>query len=272
MIKSELLKYVIKTLYYYLPVAISSTIGLLTSQKVRSKKKIILTINIVLFLSAIIYSFVIYPGKTPLQCEFAFYSLEKVSKWRYKQASLLSEGTPVFLGLKEKQGEIKGIPIVQSDNGFQMRLKLNKKGYVYIFHLDSNIFNLRQLFPSEDVQQQNPIAPDAWIVLPSEERKWELDEKSGIELFIAYFSVRKSNKIKREIEEIIKGLKGGSIDRESMLKTMQKELKAFAPYNFERTEALKHNMNSVMPKEIKICVYKAQNSQELLLSQFLWHE
>ena len=98
---------------------------------------------------------------------------------------LLGEGSPLFLGLEPKYGELKGIPVVYSGEQPQMRIRLNRKGYLYIFHFDfdTTFTTVRQLFPADEIHGSNPVQSDYWVEIPPGLKTWQFDAKPGFEFF-----------------------------------------------------------------------------------------
>lgn len=259
-------------IYYYLPITIPATITLLTIKKIKARKKYILWGNLVLFIIVIIYSVITSPKPDPLQVEWAFYTLKQKAIGSYEMHTLLGEGSPTFLGLENEYGELKGIPIVHSGEEAQMRIRLNRKGYVYIFHFDTTFTTVRQLFPSEEIQGSNHVQADCWIEVPPGIKTWRFDEKPGLEVFLCYVGLKKSKEIKESISSLIDSVVKRSANRTEILDTLQNQLLALAPIHFISSGEYEHNLTGVTPYKVKTCIYQAQDKQSVLLLQFVWHK
>jgi hypothetical protein len=259
-------------LYYFLPLAVPSTIALITSEKIRAKKKVILLGNLSLLVFVTAFSLISLPNKTPLQAEWAFYVLKDKHDNSYELRSLLGEGTPTFLGLENQHGEVKGVPVVYSGEQSQIRIRLNHKGYVYVFHFDTYFRKVRQLFPSDDVHLSNPVISNSWIALPSSVKTWRFDQKTGIEGFLVYISSNEPSDIKLTInnlaETVIKEGGGEAL----ILRRLQQKLRALAPCNLTGNGELEHNLNGVIPRDTETHIYKAQDGKSAIIIQFLRHE
>lgn len=268
-----ILEHIMKNiLYYFLPLAVSSTIALLTSEKIRARKKIVFWGNLLLFVFVITFSLLTRPAETPLQAEWAFYALHDKPGGKYELRTLLGEGAPSFLGLEDKLWEIKGVPIVHSGEESQMRLRVNRKGYLYVFHFDSTFAEMRQLFPSKDIQRSNPVPSDSWVELPTGAKTWRFDKNPGLEVFLAYISTKESNDIRERIWGIVEDVRKGSAGRITMLQNLLQRLEALAPSNYTFSGQLRHNLMGVIPQTVKTFAYQAQDGRSALLCQFVKHE
>ncbi len=256
----------------FLPLAISSTIAILAIEKIRAKRKIVLWGNLALFIIVIIYSVITCPEPQPLQVEWAFYALKEEAIGSYELRTLLGEGKPPFLGLEPKYGEVKGIPEVYSGEQAQMRIRLNRKGYVYIFHFDTTFTAVRQLFPAEEIHQTNPVKSDYWIEIPSGAKTWQFDKKVGLEIFLCYISLKRSDDIKQNITNIIDIVKKSSANKNAILDSLQNQLLALAPIHFISSGEYEHNLTGISPFKVKTCLYQAQDKGSALLLQFVWHK
>lgn len=259
-------------LVYFLPLAIPSTIALLVSERIRAKKGIVLWGNLFVFLFVFTYSLLTLLPEKPLQVELAFYALHEKPDNTYELRSLLGQGVPEFLGIEKELGEVKGVPIARSGEQSQMRLKLNRKGYAYVFHLDTTFAEVRQLFPSEEVQQSNPVPSDSWIGLPSSVSTWKFDQKPGLEVFLAYISSKESNDIKAEIVQIVEEAKRSSADRAAVLENLKQRFTALAPCSPTSSGEFVHNLTGVLPHKVKTYAYQAQDGQCALVCQFVLHK
>lgn len=268
-----ILEHIMKNiLYYFLPLAISSTIALLSSKKIRSRKQILFWGNLVFFIFVITFSVLTRPAEKPLQTEWSFYALHDKPDATYELHTLLGEGTPTFLGLNESLGEIEGVPTVHSGEQAQIRLKLNRKGYVYVFHFDTTFTEIRQLFPSKNIQQSNPVSSDSWVELPTGAKTWTFNNIPGVEVFLVYVSTKESNDIRERIGEIVEDVRTSSADRATILENLLQRLEALAPSNRTLSGQFRHNLTGVVPPTVKSFAYQAQDGRSVLLYQFVKHE
>jgi hypothetical protein len=268
-----LLAHIMKNLLYiFFPLAIPSSIALFTSEKVRAKKKIVLIGNLILFGFVVAFSFVTLPVEESLQVDWAFYALANESGENYKLRSLLGEGIPTFLGLEETQGEIRRVPVIQSGDQCQMRIRLNRKGYVYVFHFDTALWELNRLSPTEDVLNSNPMAPDSWISLPSVAKTWKFNDKPGFEVFLTYVSIKKPKKIGDTVNDIVETIRKNSEKISISMDQFQQQFRALAPCNLTVTGDMAHNLNGVLPENVKTYSCQAHDGKSALLFQFLRHD
>jgi len=258
-------------MYYLLTIIIPNTIALIAIKNKNLRMKIILWGNLALFIIVIFYSVITCPKPQPLQVEWAFYALKEEAIGSYGMHSLLGEGKPKFLGLEPKYGELKGIPEVYSGEQAQMRFKLNRKGYVYIFHFDTTFTEVRQLFPADEIQGSNPVQSDYWVEIPPGAKTWKFDETPGLEVFFCYVSLKKSDDIKKNIINIIDAARISSANKIAMLDSLQNQLLKLAPIHFISSGEYEHNLTGVSPSKVKTCIYQAQDKGSALLLQFVWH-
>lgn len=272
-----ILEHILKNiLYYFLPIVIPSTIAVIASEKIHQKRKIIFLGNSLLFIFIIVFSLVTRPPGASLEVELAFYALREGPGGSYELRSLIGAGIPSLLGIDLETGKIKGVPVVHSGEQFQMRLKLNRKAYMYIFQVYINTASpdlkseLRQRFPSEKPHQLNPVSSDGWLEVPSTDGTWRFGQKPGIEIFLVYVSTRSFDGIKGEIERILEKTRNLT-DRETILESLQQSLRALAPCLPKTSGMFEHNLKSVIPGEVKTYSYQAQNGKTALLCQFIRH-
>lgn len=259
-------------LFFFLPLALSSTFALLGSKKIRAKRKIIIWGNSILFVIVIIYSVMASPAKEALQVEWTFYGLNEESVGSYKMHSLLGEGAPSFLDLESEPGKVEGIPDVHSGEHAQMRFNINRKGYVYVFHFDTTFNTFKRLFPSDNIQQSNPVQPDYWIEIPTGDETWRFNLEPGLEVFLCYISLTESKDIEETIRKIINDAKISSSDNTGILDSLQKQLKALALVNFISSGEYEHNLAGIVPEKVKTNIYQARNKQSALILQFIRHK
>jgi len=207
----------------------------------------------------------------PLEVELAFYALNEKPNNTYELGSLLGKGTPQFLGLDKKIAEIKGVPTVFSKEQSQMRIKLNRKGYVYVFHFDTTFTEVRQLFPADEILETNPIPSDGWLELPSTDSAWHFDNKPGLEIFLVYASSKESNNIRNKIVKIIDQAKTSSAGLEITLQRLKHEFETFAPCNPTKSGEFVHNLTGVIPASVKTFAFQAKDRRSALIYQFVYH-
>lgn len=256
----------------FLPLAISSTIAILAIEKIRAKRNLILWGNIALFIIVISYSVITCPTPEALQVEWAFYALKEEGIGSYEIHSLLGEGSPSLLGLENEYGKLKGIPVVYSGEHAQMRFKLNRKGYIYIFHFDTSFTAIRQLFPAEEIHRSNPIQSDYWVEIPPRVKTWQFDANPGLEVFLCYVGLKKSDDIKENITNIINAATKSSAQKKAILDSLQNQLIALAPIHFISSGEYEHNLTGVTPSKVKTCICQSQDKESALLLQFVWHK
>jgi len=268
-----LIKHILQNiLLYFLPLAVPSTVGLLAIEVVRKRWKLVAFGNAVVLMLVVFYSVLTRPAHIPLQVEWAFYAMHEKPDSTYDLWTLLGEGEPTFLGLEDQLGEIKGLPIVHTGDHSQMRIRLNRKGYIYVFHFDTTFSQVRQLLPSDDVQLSNPVPSDSWIELPSSSATWKLDPNPGIEVFLAYVSSKESYDIGEEVERIVEEARKGSVRSAAVLKNVQQRLKALGPCNPTISGEVAHNLTGVTPPKVRTYAYRAEDGRTALLCQFVRHE
>ena len=110
-------------LIFFLPVAIPSTIALLAIEKFRKRIQLIILGNIFIFIIIVLYTIISFPKPDPLIAEVAFYALEKKPAGGYLIRNLLGESSSSYLGLEKSLEQIEHLPIVNSGEGIQMRIK-----------------------------------------------------------------------------------------------------------------------------------------------------
>ena len=259
-------------IYYFLPIAIPASIALLVIKNKKTRTTLILWWNLVLIIIIITYSVITYPKSKPLQVEWAFYAIKEEAIGKYELHTLLGEGKPAFLGLEKEYSEMKGIPAVFSGQVAQMRIRLNRKGYVYIFHFDTTFESLRQLFPADEIRRSNPVQSDFWLEIPPEIKTWQFDTKPGLEVFLCYVSLKKSNSINEDISSIINSVSKSSVNKSAVLDSVQNQLHSLAPRHFISSGEYEHNLTGVTPYKVKTSIYQALDKESVSLLQFVWHK
>ena len=261
MVIKHILHYI---LLYFLPVAAPATAALLAIGSIRRRWKWIVFGNVLFLIFIMTYSIVTCPVANPLLAEWAFYTLELKPDGTYAMRSLLCQGDPAFLGVREDV--MKELPIAHSGDQTQMRFRLNRQAYVYVFHFDTTFSKARQLFPTEDAKISNPMPSDVWVEIPSSKGVWTFDQNPGIEGFVAFVSTKKPTNIQDKVKEIIEEARTAHADT-VLLQNVCQRLTDLAPCD--------PGIRGVYTPESAGIVtyrYQSQDGQSALLYQFIRHE
>lgn len=267
------LKYILNNiLIYYLPIAITLTLGIIAIKIIKKKLFIIIVSNTILLLTIIIITLCLIPPTKPLQVEIALYSLTKLPDDVYTLKNLVSENSKEFLSISNKLGDIKTLPEVNSGDEIQIRLKLNRKASLYLFHFDTTSISLRQLFPSSDIKFNNPLPADSWIELPANRKSWTVDQNPGIEIFLIFVSSKDSPQAFNRINKLLASVKSNYKDRFLMLKQFDLELLSIGSYYQVSNGELAHNLSCTSPTKVTTLILCGKYMDDLLFWQYIQHK
>jgi Domain of unknown function (DUF4384) len=262
---------------FFLGIVASWTASMFAVKNKALRKRLIIWGNItivLIFLAVSVISFLTAPSIEPLQAEIAFYALHEKPDETYELYNLLGEAetSPKYLGLTDSLGHVKGLPIANSGDGIQIRVKLNRKGYLYIFHFDTTAMTLRQLFPTIEMAITNPLPAESWIELPSPEDVWTLDSKTSLEAFLIMANKSAREDIQISLNGFLERIKTEKTDRLSMIQKFEQELSALGSCFYLRSGELSHGLHSASPPLVKTRTFRGKEEKTLMLWQLVQHK
>lgn len=271
-----LIKHVLTNLmYFFLPVLGGSILALATNRVPPIWKKRILLLCLLSFIGVIAVSIVTAPSPESLQVEWAFYSLSENPDSTYDLQTLLGAEEPdeiELLGVRDTLGRIKGLPVVQSGDHAQMRVKPNRRSYVHIFHFDSTFGEVRRLFPSADIDVTNPIPSGSWAEFPVGTDSWTFDQMPGLEMFVVYVSTKESSQVETMIRKIVQQAADSLDVWSERADHVRNRLRSLGRCSSVSPGEYVHNMAGVIQPGVRSFGFQTHNGESAVLLQMVQHQ
>ena len=255
----------------FFPSALALTAALIGIKGLKRWRRFVIWANSCLFVLVLMYSFLSLPPEDPLKVEWAFYALRVKPDATYDLCTLLGDEEPPLLGIETSLSEIAGLPIVRSADQAQMRVRLNRRGYVHVFHFDTTSLEIRQLFPSADSDSNNPVHPDVWAGFPSGNKSWRFDQQPGIEAFVVLAGTNEGRSVLDSVKSIIQEEQKAEEPWTTKMDRVGARLRNVARCDLDSSGEYVHDLVGVWPAQVRTYTYAARDGKFALLIQLVRH-